>query len=407
MRPFRSGILVSMVVLAMAPAQATEQQLHQNVQHSLVQLTTTGTARIGPFTGTEVSGNGTGFFVGSDGYILTTAHLFDQLKEANAANASIKAKFEGTGTGTVQVVYVSELASLDLVLLRAIVDNGIPVPPSLEIGDSKDVDLNVPALLTSGYDTTGYRKKALDFNSTSNALAAFAWTVNGKTNPGASGSPVYIDSGGKPMVVGILSATARDDAELSLMIPIEYSFQLIGQFKMKELQEEVARLTTMLGKANRTNPPLNSRVDDIEKSVNEIKESFSWTAETDDDRGTLVIKYHKVISDGPQIDQISVKIQPYTFGSDSSGNASTAQPEMTWNTQTLPRKSLESEERTGTFVMDEFKKKLTDVILNRGSPATNRDPFRDVVVRISADTGQTFFQTELIIEPKFSWNFQR
>lgn len=402
--------LCAILWITAMPARATEQKIHQEVKHSLVRLKTTGTARIGPMTGTEVTSNGTGFFVGSDGYILTAAHLFDSLKKVKAVNVSIEARFEGTGTGSVVAVFVSELSSLDLVLLRAIVDNGIVVPTSLEIGDSKDVDLGAPALLTSGYDSTGYRARALGFNSTSNVLASFAWTVNGKTNSGASGSPVYIEYGGRPLVVGILSATAKDDDELSLMIPIEYSFQLIGQFKMKELQEQVAQLRRMLGDATGGKPALNNRVDDLERSVGEIKENFTWSAITDDTNGTLVVKYRKLVSDGPHIDKIIVKIQPYLYvdvTERSSIRSRKAVASLTWSGTSLARQSPEPEERTGTFVVDKFAERLTRLIEDTDGTVKDGNPFRDIVVTIVADVHDATLKTELSVVPKFTWHFEQ
>lgn len=405
MKRFCTWIISTLLALSLAPLPArADPEIHEQVKHSLAQLVATGTARIGPALGSDITSSGTGFFVGTDGYILTTAHLFDPLKDANAANTKITARFEGTGTGTVEVLYVSELASLDLVLLRAIVSNGIAVPPSLEIGDSKDVDLGSPELLTSGFDLTGYRKKSLELNSTSNRLANFAWTLNGKSNSGASGSPVYIGKDGAPLVVGILKATAVDDDELSLMIPVEYSFQLVGQFKMQELIEEVARLQRIVDEIPGVKPPLNDRVDNIEKSVEQIKGSFTWTAEADDRTGALIIQYHKIVSDGPQVEEISVKIQPNTYVADGNNpNIRAVQPGLTWSAITQPRSSLAPEERTGTFILPDIRRRLTDVILNSDGTFKDEQPFRDIELKISAKSGDTVFQTKLSIVPRFTW----
>jgi hypothetical protein len=404
MKPFCTWISGWLLALTLALGPALANPIDDKVKHSLVQLVAVGTARIGPALGTDLSSRSTGFFVGTGGYILTTAHLFNPLKAVNAANTKISAQFEGTGTGSVDVLYVSELASLDLVLLRAIVVNNIAIPPSLEIGDTTEVDLQNPELRTSGYDLTGFRSRALEFNSTSNALSNVAWTLNNRTNAGASGSPVYIDKAGVPLVVGILKATAKDDDEFSFMIPIENSFPLIGHFKLQALIKEMAALQATVGAMSANKPPLSNRVDGLEKSVDQIKGSFAWGAETDDRNGSLIIKYNKIVSDGPQITEISVKIQPSAYVADES-NAKQRRviPLLTWTAITKQRTALEPDERTGIFILPGIREKLTEVIMDSDETFKDQDPFREIVLKISANTGETVFQTKLSIVPKFTW----
>ena len=403
MRAFCRWLLSLSLVLILAPdAAVADQRIHAQVQQSLVELTAEGTARIGPSLGTRIDSSGTGFFVGTDAYILTTAHLFNPLKEANAANTKITARI--SGGSTVEALYVSELPSLDLVLLRAILPVGAAGPPSLEIGNSEDIDLSDPKLLTSGYDLTGYRQKTLEFNSTSNRLAVFAWTMNGKTNSGASGSPVYIDRNGAPLVVGVIKATAQADDEFTLMIPIEYSFQLIGQFKMQELMFEVARLNKVIGEISDTKPPLNARVGDIEEMVDEIERSFAWSADTDDHSGALEISYEKIVSGGPHIDEISVKIQPSAYVADEEDpSVRRVQPGLTWRAITQKRAALEFGGRVGTFVFPGIRAQLTETILRSDDTFRDQEPFRDIVLKISALSGETRFTKNLTIVPKYTW----
>lgn len=388
---------------------AANQALHEEVKDSLVQLEVSGTARVGPSLGTIVESKGTGFFVGKGGYILTTAHFFNKLKDANAANTKIAATFKGTGTGSVEALYVSEIASLDLVLLRAIVTNSIEIPPSLKIGHSEDVDLDDPELLTSGYDLTGYRTPPITFNSTSNSLANFAWTLNGKSNAGSSGSPVYIDKDGAPLVVGVIKATAKDDDAFSLMIPIENSFQLIGQFKLQELTQEVARLRTILGnidEPHESSKPISGRVVDIEDALKEIESSFSWTAEANDRNGSIVVKYEKILSDGPQVDEIIVKVKPYLYVVDADDETRTnVEAGLTQKAVTLKRKTQGSGARTGTFVLPGMQEKLTEIVMNAEGTYRDQDPLRDIDINIKADIGDVEFVKKLTIVPKFNWVF--
>lgn len=412
-------VLAALIAPFSASAQAST-QIHNQVRESLVQLTASGTARIGPSTGGIVEAVGTGFFVGSDGYILTTAHLFDTLKEANASGAKISGTI--VGDKELKVLYVSELSSLDLVLLRAIVPFGIETPPSLEIGHSSEIDPDEDDVefLTSGYDKTGYRKKRLDFNDRSNAIANFAWTMDGKTNSGQSGSPVYVGKEGKPVVVGVLKATSRVDDELSLMIPIENSFQLIGQFKMQELQQRidalqgmrtrVEQLEKLLGEIPAEKPPLGDRIGSVESSVEEIQSNFTWSADVNKGDGSIVIQYEKLIGRGPQINEISVKILPYIFKKDDETNEKKIEPSITMKLGTIKRSELDPSARRGEFEITEMQDELTLLAkfeAGRGNDPYD-EPFRDLEINLTAEIpgipGGEITETITFV-PRFDWDF--
>lgn len=405
------GVLIGLSVLLSAGSIVAQEAIHDQVQDSLVQLFASGDPREGLFTSQPggVKSQGTGFFVGNDGYILTTAHFFKPLKAVSAVNTQIEAMFKGTGTGRAKVQFVAEISSLDLVLLRAIIPNGIPTPPSLEIGSSSDVDLGNPGLLTSGYDTTGYRRKSLEFNSTSNELAIFAWTMNGKANSGASGSPVYVERDGEPLVVGVIKATARDDDQFTLMIPIEYSFQLIGQFKLQELTDQVAYLTKLLGEISDEMPhpkPLTARVDDIEDSVKQIEERFTWSAESVEKDGSIIVRYEKIIGGGPQVDEIAVKIKPTQYIKDDS-NPGAKSPKIlaTWAAKTIKRQPLDDGERIGVFRIPGVQKRLTrDVVENDGT-IRDQEPYKDIELILLAQIGENTIRKTINVTPKYTWNY--
>lgn len=405
------GILIGFSVLLSAGSIVAQEAVHDQVQDSLVKLFASGDPQKGPFKSQPggVESEGTGFFVGNDGYILTTAHFFNPLKAVSAVNTQIEAMFKGTGTGRAKVQFVAEISSLDLVLLRAIITNGIATPPSLEIGSSSDVDLGNPKLLTSGYDTTGYRRKSLEFNSTSNELAIFAWTMNGKTNSGASGSPVYVEKNGKPLVVGVIKATARDDDQFTLMIPIEYSFQLIGQFKLQELTEQVAFLTRVLGEISDEIPPskpLNDRVVDIEDSVRQIEERFNWSAESVEKDGSIIVRYEKIIGGGPQIDEIAVKIKPTQYiKDDSTPGAKSPKVLATWAAKKIKRQPLDDGERIGVFKIPDVQKRLTrDVIENDGT-TRDQEPYKDLELILLAEIGGNTIRKTINVTPKYTWKY--
>lgn len=388
---------------------ATETEIHDLARQSIVRLTATGLASVGDQINDPVTAVGTGFFIGDGGYILTTAHFFDPLKKVFAVDTKITAEVFGLQR-EVDVLYISELSSLDLVLLRAFKPDGVTLPPSLKIGSSSDINPGVTGLLTSGWDDMNLLRDRLEFNSTTTELVPYAWSLRGNVQGGQSGSPVYVDRDGMPLVVGVLKATARNNRTLALMIPIENSFQLIGQFRMQELQREVELLRNTIGRMEAPpDRPLTTRVEDIEKSVQEIEASFSWSAETDDSNGSVIIMYEKLVSDGPQIDEISVKIQPFLYVADETDRQSrrgvTSVP--TWAPITQRRSALEDGNRVGKFVLLGIRRRLTDVILNAGDSFRDQDPYRDVSLVLSATIGDVPFRKTLSWEPKYSWSFDQ
>ncbi|MEM7212078.1 MAG: serine protease [Pseudomonadota bacterium] len=416
---FLTGLLLAtLVVLHWEPVSANT-KIHNQVRESLVKLVAKGTARIGPSTGTIVETVGTGFFVGTDGYILTTAHLFDKLKEANAMGTTISGGI--VGGRDVKVLYVSELSSLDLVLLRAIIPFGVATPPSLTVGHSSDVnpDEDDVEFLTSGYDETGYRKKGLTFNDRSNAIANFAWTLDGKTNSGQSGSPVYVDQRDKPLVVGVLKATSRVDDELSLMIPIENSFQLIGQFKMQEMQRKidelelvlsrVQQLETLLGELPTDKPPLGNRVGSMESSVEQVKSNFDWSAVSDARDGSIIVTYEKIIGDGPQIEEILVKIKPFMYFKNPDDGTKSSEPLRSLRRITEKRHKLDPNGRVGSFVLSGVQDTLTDLVENYDDTFKDQEPFRELQISLKAKIegvpNAEVLET-LTMVPRFNWEYE-
>ena len=427
---------------------SANEAIHDKVDKSLVYLEAEGEGTVGQSLGLPIKTQGTGFFIGDGGYILTTAHFFDPLKDAFATNTKIHARFVGTGVGMADVLYVSELASLDLVLLRAFLPRNIDFPASLEIGSSKDIDLAKPGLLTSGYDKIEYRRKKLELNNRSSKLAPYAWTMNGKSNSGQSGSPVYIDKDGEPLVVGVLKATAREDDTLTLMIPIENSFPLIGHFKMREMQEdmaglrgEIVRLEKIIGETeevpersvtskigdvsgsidriwtalgplteNDNDPPLFDRVDYVEDSVNEIAETFDWEAQTDPESGTLVVAYEKLISGGPQIDEVSIKITPEFYlrkGSRAPDNKIKVPRYLfTMPAQTAGKtKPGDPSGKRADFVFDGVQDELTSMLGRVDGTFKDKEPYRKLRVNIVADLGGKLVTKELYVDPTYDWKY--
>lgn len=420
--------------------------IHKIVDKSLVRLKVEGTATLatpdGQFgVGDKVPALGTGFVIGDGGYILTTAHIFDRLKNTLAVDTEIKAEVSGVQE-PVDVLYISELASLDLVLLRAFMPRGFEQPPALKIGHTQDIDLNdPPKFLTSGWDGSDESipmKDELRFDTTSTQSVPYAWRLRGQAFGGQSGSPIYIDSDGEPLVVGVLKASSKQNSTVTLMIPIENSFQLIGHFKMREMQREIARLEGIIGETaevpERTvtgkigdvkgsidriwaalgplteelpERPLFDRVDYVEDSVNEIAGSFDWSAEADSEDGSLRIRYDKLIGGDPQIDKITVKIQTSmrVLDEDDKNSIFTG---MTVRKRTIEKDPEQSDKRSGVFVLPDVQGRLTGFVEAFEGAIGGNDPYKDITVEILAKlpgTTSGSIEEKIVLVPKYNWNF--
>lgn len=390
-----SIVLTVSTILFSATSRAegvSDQALHKQVNESLVKLSATGIASIGDKINDPQTVFGTGFFVGEDGYILTTAHFFNPLKDVLAVDTKIKAKVFGF-ENDVDVLFISEVSSLDLVLLRAFAPRGKKLPASLEIGSSKDINLDNPRLLTSGWDGSNYLKNRFGHNSEATQLVPYAWTVSpeqGDIQAGLSGSPVYMDRDGKPLVVGVVKATARENPSLALMIPIENSFQLIGQFKMQELQREVVILRKIIGYLeNIPDQPLTDRVIDIEDTIKQIENSFSWNAELNDEDGSIIIAYEKLVSGDTYIDEIEAKMKPYYYTKDDfDENAKTVTTTTTLRIGKAKRQNnliSTEDKRIGRFVIKNMRRKLSELLENNPDSVKGPKPFREIEVSFRAD----------------------
>ena len=290
---------------------AQAQEAHDNVRKGLLHLFGTGTPGLsthpnfGRADGVETQG--TGFFVSADGLILTTRHFLDPLEKAEARQIRITAAIGGASSRRIPLLVASDLPSVDLLLLKANMPFDMDPPEPLKIGRTSNFDRSNPTpLFTSGFHDKNYRKLEASFNDAQSDDVAYAWTLNVKTNPGQSGSPVYDAEG---TVLGIIKATARSDDELTLMIPVDFAMPLIGHLEIDRLNRQIKLLTSILGEMTQNDPPLNKRLNAIEENLSELGQHFTWTATTLPD-GSIAVQYEKLIGGGTQINEIRVQLKP-------------------------------------------------------------------------------------------------
>ena len=226
---------------ALTTPAAAQSGAHQTVRQNLAYLTMSGAPTDGENIGQPagVQSQATGFFVGNEGFILTSEHFFDPIRKAAATNLVIEAQLGGPGGQMFPVSFVSALPDVDLVLLRANVPFGTAAPPGLTIGNTALLEPEDDRdFLTSGFNGEDYVPDAGKLIERGNRQVPFAWTLKLTVGGGQSGSPVYIvGDAGQVEVVGVVKASTGQNHDRTLIVPIEYAMPLIGHFKIDALEQ--------------------------------------------------------------------------------------------------------------------------------------------------------------------------
>lgn len=405
-------LIFTLSLSKMASAEMTRAQAHTDVHKSIVHLTVKATARKGGLAGQKdaIESQATGFFVSKDGFILTTEHFFDPLFKSKAVNLTITASIGDAGATKLPVQFVSELRQLDLMLLKANITFGFSTPiVPLNVGSTAKLDpVSPPEFLTSGFHSNNYLRKHGTLNEPESEDVPYAWTINIKTSSGQSGSPVYVIENDQPTVVGVIKGVLKTDDELTHMIPIEYSMPLIGHFKLQELIDKVDRLTRIVGKIPGDKKPLHDRLNGVEDNLKEVGSQFEWSAASRKD-DALVVKYKKIIGDGPQIDSILLTVTPIIKmkgGPDGPGNST--MPEIGLNDDgedQFTRFSLSDDNRIGEFVIPGVGEKLRNLLaVFKNKAVGGAEPFSALKLSIVPVVGAEFLPSESMrMVPAYGW----
>ncbi|MEM7066338.1 MAG: HhoA/HhoB/HtrA family serine endopeptidase [Cyanobacteria bacterium P01_B01_bin.77] len=212
----------------------------------------------------RLSGQGSGFIVDSNGYILTNAHVVDQ---ADRVTVTLKDSrhFDGTVEG------VDELTDLAVVKINADKED-LPVvalgdSDTIDVGDwaiavgnplglDNTVTLGIVSTLKRSSSTIGIPNKRLDFIQTDAAI-----------NPGNSGGPLLNSKG---EVIGINTAVRADAMGIGFAIPINKAKSIQGQLARGEhiahpyLGIQIADLTPEMAKRNNDDPNASMLIPEIE-----------------------------------------------------------------------------------------------------------------------------------------------
>ncbi|MGD1856206.1 MAG: HhoA/HhoB/HtrA family serine endopeptidase [Leptolyngbyaceae cyanobacterium] len=202
----------------------------------------------------RLSGQGSGFIVDSNGYILTNAHVINQadrvtvtLKDGRHFNGIVEGADELTDLAVVKIdtdskdLPVASLGNSDKV---AVGDWAIAVGNPLGLDNT--VTLGIVSTLKRSSATVGIPDKRIDFIQTDAAI-----------NPGNSGGPLLNSQGD---VIGINTAIRADATGIGFAIPINKAKSIQDQLSRGEriahpyLGVQIADLTPEMAKRNNDDP---------------------------------------------------------------------------------------------------------------------------------------------------------
>lgn len=414
-------VALCICLVGLSNASHAQAQAHLKVRDSLAYLTLSGEPGTGNLIGQPggTTSQATGFFIGDEGFILTAAHFFDPAIRDVAVNVIIEARVGGSNGRVLAVSFVSDLPDVDLLLLRANIPFGDEAPAGLALGNSSGLSPGEDqVLLTSGFNGEEYDFTSGELIERGNSKVPFAWNVGFKVGGGQSGSPVYVTRAGDEVeIVGIIKASSQTSDERTLIVPIEYSMPLIGHLKIdalerrnRELEVRLDELIKFVGTTTGRELPLDLRVQQVAENVTEIARHFSWSAESDRISGSIIVRYDKLLPNGPQVEQINVNLTPNmrSFTDPTKKDVEIARMRVmqltTDGQNAFAPASVDPDGRWGEFVIPGAQDKLQALLDGDSLAVKGRDPFRDLeLIILPTVAGATLLSKKLIVVPNYDW----
>jgi S1-C subfamily serine protease len=179
----------------------------------------------------------TGFFVNDEGYILTNAHVVDDARRclASSPGAKIVAKF-GPGDGRTAEAVACDVVGMDVDHDLAVLKTESPLPLDVRGAflrlEAKPVPDGTRVAVTGhpsftwqpkSYQGKVIGREALALNDRSNRPSDVI-VITIPLQRGASGSPVYLESGG---VVGIVERQRPSRREDTVAVPVGCAIRLL------------------------------------------------------------------------------------------------------------------------------------------------------------------------------------
>jgi hypothetical protein len=218
---------------------------HDTIRESLVYIRATALSndKDPAGQGRDIEARATGFFVSSDGLILTNYHILDQLGYAvpSTIRFQVSVGEKSADARTALTVDGNEIS--DLLLLKAV--PAVAPYVTVTLGSAYRHPEG-DRVYTSGFPRDiSYRKGSGEIAAREGPGGAL-WSIDDlRIRSGQSGSPVYDARGA---VIGVLKA---DDDSAVYMIPIDAADGLIAQVRIRDLTD---RLETLEAAALRSVP---------------------------------------------------------------------------------------------------------------------------------------------------------
>ncbi len=223
------AIVASIAMLSLAPSAAVAQDALPNVtalfkaqKASVVSIQTTINQSM-PFVGTVPGmGQGSGFVVDSDGYVLTNNHVVD-------GATSIRVTIDSGESFEAELVGADPKTDIALVKVSA----GRPLR-AVTLGDSEHVEVGQWVVAIGNpfgldYSVTAGIVSAKGRNIGAGPYDDFIQT-DASINPGNSGGPLF-DMGGR--VIGVNTAIVKDGAGIGFSVPVDLVKILLPQLKQR------------------------------------------------------------------------------------------------------------------------------------------------------------------------------
>lgn len=196
------------------PTTPSKSAIYASAVHSVVGVSSyyTKTTRtlFGVKTSKEYS-NGSGFFVSSDGYVVTNAHVIENAETITVTD------YDGN---TYDATFITQMEDNDIAILK--IDN---VSISVTFGTSSDISVGDDCLIIGnpmGNLSYTYTDGIISYVNrqitTTSGYYINVFQTNCAINSGNSGGPVFNESG---EVIGVATAKYSTSEGLSFFIPID------------------------------------------------------------------------------------------------------------------------------------------------------------------------------------------
>ena len=187
----------------------------RDYERAVVQVIATGTS---PALGNEeVQVVGTGFFIHSDGYLLTAAHLRTLLGPVEPSSIQYRIKFNPLSSESREAISIAENNQFDYMVLKVSVVSSDNIR-TLRHANRSLAQVRSKTLQTGGYPRDliySYFEGAITSDGTVSPSAF--WVTNFPFKNGQSGSPITIET---DEVIALVKGSDRAQPDFGFVLPI-------------------------------------------------------------------------------------------------------------------------------------------------------------------------------------------